>query len=167
MRVEDSPDPPSEQNERPTRDTTGVLGALAAVLSASVTWLQVVTALRAKDLSGLSRSSWVIAIGASVLWASYGAASGSLPMLLAAVERMVLALVVLVRIVAFERRTTAAGDAVGDEIGVRRVTLDEGSHVRAVGYHSAPGGSHVVEDRLHEDGGQASAAMGRVDDGVR
>jgi len=41
---------------------------------------------------------------ASSMWALYGAANGSLPMVLASIEGMVLALVVLARIMAFERR---------------------------------------------------------------
>lgn len=85
-----------------------VLGTFASVLSSLVFYPQVVVALRAIDLSGLSRASWLIAVVASSQWAAFGFAAGEPAVWASAVHNLVLATLVVVRLYAFAPRRVEA-----------------------------------------------------------
>jgi uncharacterized protein with PQ loop repeat len=89
-----------------------VLGTFASVLSALVFYPQVVMALRAVDLSGLSRPTWLITIGTSVLWAAYGLAAGAPAVWASAAHNLALSLVVVARLYVFAPRPVEVREAV-------------------------------------------------------
>jgi uncharacterized protein with PQ loop repeat len=81
-----------------------VLGLLAAALAFLLLWPQVIVALRATDLSGLSVSSWILSVSNTILWIIYGAGHGAVLLWLSALQGLLLSLVILARIAAVRRR---------------------------------------------------------------
>ena len=84
-----------------------VLGSLAGLIAALVFYPQVLVALRATDLSGLSRTSWLFAVVTSVQWAAYGVATGTPVVWVSAAHNLILASVVLARLYVFAPRSAA------------------------------------------------------------
>lgn len=82
----------------------GVLGAFASVLSALVFYPQVLVVLRAADLSGLSRPTWLITVFTGLQWAAYGLAAGTPAIWVSAVHNLALSLVVVARLYVFAPR---------------------------------------------------------------
>jgi MtN3 and saliva related transmembrane protein len=78
-----------------------VLGTFASALSALVFYPQVLVALRAADLSGLSRPTWFITVFSSIQWAAYGLAAGTPAIWVSAVHNLVLSVVVVARLGVF------------------------------------------------------------------
>lgn len=82
-----------------------VLGTFASVLSALVFYPQVLVALRAADLSGLSKPTWLITVFSSVQWAAYGLAAGAPAVWVSAVHNLALSVVVVARLYVFAPRS--------------------------------------------------------------
>jgi MtN3 and saliva related transmembrane protein len=79
------------------------MGLVAAALSTVAFVPQARTALRSDDLSGLSRSMWVLSVVAGLAWCTYGIGRASFPIWASAGFSTLLSAVVLARIVAVER----------------------------------------------------------------
>jgi uncharacterized protein with PQ loop repeat len=85
-----------------------VLGVLATALAFLLLWPQVFVAMRSRDLSGLSASSWVLSVSNTVLWVIYGVGRGAELLWLSAGHALALSIVILARM-AFVQRRQAAG----------------------------------------------------------
>jgi len=85
----------------------GALGALAAAVAALVFYPQTITAVRATDLSGLSRTTWILTVAVSGLWGVYGVALHSPTIWVTSVHNGVLAMIVLGRLLSTGRETAA------------------------------------------------------------
>ena len=83
------------------------LGVLATALAFLLLWPQVFVAMRSRDLSGLSASSWILSVSNTVLWVVYGIGRGAELLWLSAGHALVLSLVILARM-AFVQRSRAA-----------------------------------------------------------
>jgi hypothetical protein len=68
----------------------------------------VFVAMRSRDLSGLSASSWILSVSNTVLWVVYGIGRGAQLLWLSAGHALVLSLVILARMAFVHRRQAAA-----------------------------------------------------------